>query len=625
MRQSLDPPHITPAIPERLLLPRPVSAGTSPFTSTVRRDRPSTAPTSQTPPSPNQVDFPPTNHEIKKSRNRSKSPSGRQSPEHHPNASTEASNKVAEKILTLIKILKFCQNSKRYVLYLKAEACGRQKFARKLQRWYRDAMHRRHEWNLAAMPAVFMRFLKKYQKKLAVKRITTFLREYTSIHSHSIIKSFLKCVRKAQVYIRETIRVKRARVLLLTLYWDRCERAYRKGIEDQDRETNARSQRERLARINMTLASPSGPGDVHGRWGMTHKQVVSLLHHMDSVDGQRAHLLRETGARNRPGSNRTASPSLVASPSLSQIQFQPSGLSWIGPGGTQQDVVDPLLKKQIIEKYLSYKRSLHLKRDTSSLALSVVQQGLGQGHGLGLGGGIEDTATIRLVKRFLTLEEESSSIKQTTKEILERQLSGAGVPIEEEEGGGRKRKSALRIFRRRPFLCLTDPSLGKSWKHIIEEVVRDDILRKKKLLQDKNRQVIQERMTTERDKDALFHSNSGAGIGVKKKRVIPPMADQPLSLSLSSPTLSPGPPFSISPSTELSSPYTPALCLPRPLPPTGKGEAELEESTSLSITTTRRKSPMIHEVSASQPGGNNQDIPLALLRQHTHPHGQKIH
>jgi hypothetical protein len=44
-----------------------------------------------------------------------------------------------------------------------------------------------------------------------------------------------------------------------------------------------------------------------------------------------------------------------------------------------------------------------------------------------------------------------------------------------------KRKRKVYCFR-----CLTDPHLGRSWKLIIEEAVKTDILKKKKQLREQN-------------------------------------------------------------------------------------------------------------------------------------------
>lgn len=343
---------------------------------------------------------------------------------------------------------------------------------------------RNRAYHLAAMPPIFMKFLKNYQRKLAVRKIITFLKEYSTLHSHLIIKKFMSCVRQAQVFIRGMIRIKKARVLLITLYWEKVEKNYRKQIEDQEREAFARQQRERMARINTGASS-----DVHGRWGMTHKQVISLFSHMDTVEIHRANILRETGSSSR--SSRLRNPSTLVSATTTVLS----------------DTVDPVYRQGIIEKYLSYKRSLHLKKGTKSPHLSRAASPAHAEVEEFAQPFADDAFNIKLIKKFIHGSVGTESLSKigvdetgvkTSRELLERQLAAAGVAIDTDHDLGRKRRAAKRVFRRRPLLCLTDPTLGKPWKQIIEEVVREDIIRKKRQLQEQNRKIFQDRVAEEK-------------------------------------------------------------------------------------------------------------------------------
>jgi hypothetical protein len=513
MRHAFEPPIVQPILTGRLTSSRPRSAGavTQPLPA---RERPQTAPSSQSP----MKESPPRKHhpdKLFKKKSQKRSPAASRTPgrvrQTDQSAAIESSSGTndlqrtfQERLLTLVVILQFVKKSRCLSQRIQAEQRGKTIFATKIQNAYREMILRNRAYHLAAMPPIFMRFLKHYQKKLAVRKIITFLREYSTVHSHLIVKRFMVCVRQAQVFIREMLRVKRARIYLITLYWEKIEKNYRKQIEDQERETFARQQRERMARINTGASS-----DVHGRWGMTHKQVVALFSHMDTVEIHRANILRETGSPSRSSRLRNASSLLTATTTV------------------LSDTVDPSYRQRIIEKYVSYKRSLHLKKGTKSPHHSRATSPAGEGSEDSLQPFSDDALNIKLIKRFIhagngpsdglpKIGADDAGVR-TNRELLERQLAAAGVAIETDHDPGKKRRTAMRVFRKRPFLCLTDPTLGKAWRQIIEEVVREDIVRKKRLLQEQNRKIFQDRVAEEKKRGipipTFTSSSSVAAVG----------------------------------------------------------------------------------------------------------------
>jgi hypothetical protein len=500
MRHAIDPPRINPIVKARSIQHRPLSADPSPLPLLKKMERPKTAPSHQQfssgkttiSPSPNNG---PNNGRERTTLKKSKGQKSRDQIE--PGAlsipSTEDSlPKIQERILTLAKMVQFLKTLEHTLLSFKREQNGKAIFVTKIQRCFRNFILRRQAYHKAVMPSVFMRFLRTFQKRSAAKKILIFLREFSTIHSHLIVKRFMVCVRKAQIFIREMLRVKRARTQLIVLYWEKIEKNYRKQIEDQERETFARLQRERMARITTGSSS-----DVHDRWGMTHKQVVTLFGHMDTVDMRRANFLRESGSPSR------SSP--LRHNSMSANSLTSTVLS---------DRVDAGDRQRIIEKYVSYKRGLHLKKGA---VMSPHVSRPSSPHAQPMEGSSDpcafqpfacDALNIRLIKKFIHEPSAHShhlglgskcdeEMVKTNRELLERQLAPAGVLVEDDHGMGRKRKAAMRLFRRKPFLCLTDPGLGKPWKQIIEEVVREDILRRKRILQEKNRKTFQDRVAEE--------------------------------------------------------------------------------------------------------------------------------
>lgn len=340
--------------------------------------------------------------------------------------------------------------------------------------------------------------------------------------------------------------------------------------------------------------------DIHGRWGMTHKQVVALFTHMDSVDIHRANTLRETGLQSKSRS-RTLPSTTTANPLLASTS------------SILADHVDSTLRQKIIEKYVSYKRGLHLKRGVMIIPSPDPHGNNNNNNNVNINGNngnnngnnnfssnnnngntteqrpnspemhhmnlfTDDVSNIKLIKKFIQNNE-------LNKELLERQLSHAGVAVEEDFGMGRKRKVAMRVFRRKPFLCLTDPNLGKPWKQIIEEVVREDIVRKKRILQEQNRKNFQERVNEEKKKGLpipTFTSSNGRR-GTELTAPLSMLASpikgdedifSPIGFSTSSPT-TPLSVVSLHPSSHRRSTRTEKSFFPnQPVSPTGESSQQ---------------------------------------------------
>jgi hypothetical protein len=272
MQKAFDKPFREPALPERLVSPRPISARQLRPLSPPQR--PNTAPSTRDdqelrsrlsrPSSPNSIEKRPCLVNRRASDAMALSLSVNNLPDR------DAYFIAMQQLCKFVKIIRFADTSRRMLLIHRAQLKGMKIFATKIQRWYRRGSESRSIRYRNAMPKCFMRYVLRFMKRIATKRLTTFLREFSSIRSHNVVRGFLVCVRKSQRIIRDCIEVKRARVQLLNLYWEKTERIARKQIEEQEKEHFHHLQKERFARLGRSTTS-----DVHGRWSLTHKQVRS--------------------------------------------------------------------------------------------------------------------------------------------------------------------------------------------------------------------------------------------------------------------------------------------------------------------------------------------------------------
>ena len=115
--------------------------------------------------------------------------------------------------------------------------------------------------------------------------------------------------------------------------------------------------------------------------------------------------------------------------------------------------------------------------------------------------------SLTVVQRFV-----KAADKHTTKKLLEEQLAPSGAPLDDRKGPSRTSGRAYRASQQH-FLCYTDPNLGRPWKAIIEEVVKDDIMRKKKIMQQRNREALEERLKEDKAKRRVTGMpRHGAGV-----------------------------------------------------------------------------------------------------------------
>jgi hypothetical protein len=202
------------------------------------------------------------------------------------------------------------------------------------------------------------------------------------------------------------------------------------------------------------------------------------MEQIDSVDEQRALTLSLTGSGGQSSKSRQGNDPTTDLP---------------------QHMLDVHFRTTVIEKYISYKRSIHLKKGTRGALLTRTAPIVSL---------FSESSNLKVVKKFLTEKESTAE-----RELLNRQL-GDLLPLE----GGVKTKSNLmrgrstsnvRHLRQRPFLCLTDPDLGKPWRQIVEELVREDIARLKRVREEKNAKAFEERISNDKKRGIPMPSFSG--------------------------------------------------------------------------------------------------------------------
>lgn len=205
------------------------------------------------------------------------------------------------------------------------------------------------------------------------------------------------------------------------------------------------------------------------------------------------------------------------------------------------EMCDPAFVRERIEEHILTKRRLHLEAqreaaesNTDGINLARIQEVQKDIAEQGDSAGRPQTGTKKEMKEnhYLNLKVVRKVMKdfseKNSKDLLARQLAHAGIDVEEEERARNARKMVAeasskykaqkntmklenfgrpqvaregRMFMIKTFFLLTG-DLGTSWYQYVEDNVRAEILRKKKILQRENEVRLGESMRTQQDRAA---------------------------------------------------------------------------------------------------------------------------
>ena len=198
------------------------------------------------------------------------------------------------------------------------------------------------------------------------------------------------------------------------------------------------------------------------------------------------------------------------------------------------EMCDPAMVREAIIEHIQYKRHLHLLHQRAEENDVEARQNLARLQRRSLRDLQKETnapaqkhnyINLKVVKKVL---QDFSS--KNSRDLLSRQLAHAGIDVDEEERhkkalkmvetasskykvqqhtmklenfGKKEENREGRMFKLRTFFLLTGGNLGKSWKSYIEDNVKAEIIRKKKILQEENERKIQESMRTQQERANL--------------------------------------------------------------------------------------------------------------------------
>jgi len=410
--------------------------------------------------------------------------------------------------------------------------------SQKIQKTFRAMRSRSSLKKYLLVPPIFTRFLYRYKRRKALDIVKSFIQEVQSCRTKRIVRRFLMAVKQVQTYVRQYLQVREARVLALSRFWETTERTVRRQIEEQERANYARNEKLRQRRMGKNIHSAS----IFDKWNLTHHQVEQLYNHINDVDVNRANVIR----LNEGGGKVRRAGRVDDNDDDQRNLFM--------------EMCDPVFVRERIEEHILTKRRLHLlaqrEAESSDCGANTARlQEAAQQEAQQAAAADKNILTGRKKElrenHYLNLKVVQKVMKdfsdKNSKDLLSRQLAQAGIDVEEEERSRKALKMVAeasskykvqkntmklenfgrpevaregRMFMLKTFFLLTG-DLGTSWHQYVEDNVRAEVLRKKKILQRENEIKISESMRTQQDRASLQrqlaynnkHSNNPFAVG----------------------------------------------------------------------------------------------------------------
>lgn len=337
----------------------------------------------------------------------------------------------------------------------------------------------------------FLLALRIHKKRRALRLITRFANDYNVNHTHNIVRRFLGKVRRCQRYVRDFLCINKARRNFVARYWLKIEKHIRLLHEKEEKIAIALKKKEIADQIAKSRRKNKKMAGMDSRWDHIHTKVCNLLLQADMVQLQYANAKNglfqmqsygnkvKWGALSAPSTSRKEkSKDDESNPTSRSLPTAPGPSKFKGPMAEMMknlreaaymqelesfppnpkdglDYIDEAERESIISTLVTARRKAHLVKlkEMREAALSNAQM-------------TDNEAKVLLQ----TITQPHNIASKTLSDLVAQQLSGSLTPEEWKAYSWQKRH----------LLIIHGHSTLKSWRVTIEEIVRKDILEKKR-------------------------------------------------------------------------------------------------------------------------------------------------
>ena len=330
---------------------------------------------------------------------------------------------VQRKLLVSIVGLTFCVSARNALF------CKQMMIEKALKRICAIVSAYRYKKKLRAMTTILWPIKFIVAMKIAKKNFATTVIKYFVDFSMKkkfsmpfVVRKFYVRIKLMQRLIRSYLQIRRCRKDMILIYWDKIEKRCRHVFEEREKR---RLEAQRIL-ITKRLANQKGHNNIHVKWHKIHSKVQMLQQHINIVTFDCMQTVQSD--------KKNITDDIVSNNKTTRSEFK-SYFSYNH-------------RMEIILKHMTSKCRIHRAR------IEIKKQEI-------------STASTVDVKHAMLLLANPTKLSGENKDIiLEAQLA---TSIDAE-----RISIEIKDLSNTPILYLTG-SLGPSWKHIIEEVVREQI------------------------------------------------------------------------------------------------------------------------------------------------------
>jgi len=365
-------------------------------------------------------------------------------------------------------MIKFAQSSKyafvlhrvyKVALAVKTKACV------KIQRWQRailTAFKRKVLLRNMRWPIRFIINTRLLRKRVHADRIASFLREYRRLAPSVKIRQAVDKIMKTQRTVRSFVAVCKARIKMISIFWEREEARVRKIVYARERRHAAKLKADALKRLLEREAQRKGHHNIHTLWAKQNQEVSLLLTHLDVV--QQNYRKNYESSKRLYGDDASSSSSSASS---SADTAKNNGEESV----RQTDTIPILERESIIVRYMKDKRRKHVallreaKMEKKRVDVTLQQ--------------CRDFIVAQDPAEFAAAAESivATIFPEHVKKTSTKTATTSEALVGEEEDWDVATAPAANVF-----LLFTDTRLGPSWKSIVELEVKRDIKENKTVI-----------------------------------------------------------------------------------------------------------------------------------------------
>ena len=313
--------------------------------------------------------------------------------------------------------------------------------AKKICKWIRKKSNEarvRAFFHNMRWPLYFIVNIRAFRKRNAVKKLTSFFREWPRVSMAVKMQVAMLRLRRAQLCCKKFVSVCKARITALLMFWEKIEVRFRGVLQRTAKLEANRVKNDALKRLMEREKERKGHHNILTLWAEQKQAVTMLLAHCDVVQSTFRKNFEHSSALIHESQQGDFPVNVSPTAEKQTVEVKRKELESLSRAE----------RESLIVKHMKEKRRLHIEH----IRLAKQEQAARK----------VTAVSTEQCKAFLsarTKAEISSALDDINKQLFVAEY------VSDEPN-------------RALFLCFTDKTLGLSWREIVQMTVKSDIQRK---------------------------------------------------------------------------------------------------------------------------------------------------